>query len=345
MYKRGKLLLLVTVLSLSIASILGLLWFDYQRFLITPLHQQTQPILISIPKGTGANQLAQQLIAKGLLTHPYYFLGLIYWQQQVHKLQAGDYWLDPGLNPGTFLDRIVSGKTAHYPVTLIEGRTFRDIIADLATYPYVQSTLATLSEQACQARLQLPIEQLEGWFLPETYYVQRGVTDVAVLRRAYHQMQTVLNTEWENRDADLPLPNPYAALILASIVEKETAQADERPLIAGVFMRRLRRNMRLQTDPTVIYGLGADYTGNLSRADLKRDTPYNTYTRSGLPPTPIALASAESIRAVMHPTDDDTLYFVATGDGGHYFSASLSEHQCAVRRYQLGRACDLSRYQ
>jgi UPF0755 protein len=219
----------------------------------------------------------------------------------------------------------------------VEGWTFRQLLSALRRHEAVRDTLDGLSDEAIMARLGYPGKHPEGRFLPETYQFPRGTSDLEFLRRAYDGMQRALAAAWQGRAEDLPLDSPHEALVLASIVEKETGLASERARIAGVFVRRLRRGMRLQTDPTVIYGLGEAFDGNLRRRDLAADTPYNTYTRAGLPPTPICLPGKAAIEAVMHPAHGTSLYFVARGDGSHQFSDTLEAHNRAVQKYQLNR--------
>ncbi len=232
------------------------------------------------------------------------------------------------------LDRIVAGRVIQYPLTIVEGWTFRQLRQALAAHPQLTQTLAGLSDAEIMARLGRPGAHPEGWFLPDTYHFPKGFTDEAFLRRALTAMEQRLTQVWERRAPDTPLNDPYQALVLASIIEKETGVAAERAEIAGVFARRLRLGMRLQTDPTVIYGLGEAFDGNLRRRDLEADTPYNTYTRPGLPPTPIALPGLAALEAAAQPAAGDALYFVADGQGGHVFSRTLEEHHRAVRRYQ-----------
>jgi UPF0755 protein len=223
-----------------------------------------------------------------------------------------------------------------YPLTLVEGRTFRQALAVIASDPVLVADIGALTDEEIIARIGHPGVHPEGRLFPDTYLFPRGMGALDLVKRAYGRMEAVLAEEWDKRAPGLPFKDPYEALILASIVEKETGLAAERPEIAGVFVRRMQKGMRLQTDPTVIYGLGAAFDGNLRRVDLTTDTPYNTYTRGGLPPTPIALPGREAIHAVLHPAAGDSLYFVAKGDGSHAFSATLDEHNRAVRRYQLG---------
>jgi UPF0755 protein len=249
------------------------------------------------------------------------------------KIQAGEYLLTPGLTGLNVLDRLVAGQVYLHQVTVIEGWRFNDLIQVLREHPAVTTT--ALEPDAIMAALGASGVHPEGQFAPDTYRFPRGTSDLAILEQAYLAMQAQLETVWGDRSPVAAVDTPYEALILASIVEKETALASERRQISGVFSRRLQRGMRLQTDPTVIYGLGEDFDGNLRRADLNRDTPYNTYTRSGLPPTPIALPSLDALRAAVNPDEGSALYFVATGsaDGSHAFSVTLDEHNRAVAEY------------
>ena len=253
------------------------------------------------------------------------------------KLQVGEYALGHGLTPAGLLNKLASGKVIQHRFTIVEGWTFHQLRAALAADPTVVQTLEGVDDDEVMRRLDAEGVYPEGRFLPETYHYTKGVDDLRLLKRAYLAMQELLNEEWAKRDPDLPLANPDEALTLASIIEKETGQASERPQIAGVFVRRLKLGMLLQTDPTVIYGIGPDYDGNITRVHLRTDTPYNTYTRAGLPPTPISMPGRAAVEAALHPADGKDLYFVARGDGSHAFSATLAEHNRAVRRYQLRR--------
>jgi UPF0755 protein len=242
------------------------------------------------------------------------------------------------MTPESLLRKLAGGEVIQHAITLIEGQTFREMLALIAANDKIVHTLDGASAGEIMARLGHEGENPEGRFLPDTYHFPQGTTDLAFLQRAYNAMERLLAGEWAARARGLPLNTPYEALTLASIVEKETGLAEERPAIAGVFIRRLLKGMRLQTDPTVIYGLGERFDGDLRAGDLRTDTPYNTYTREGLPPTPIAMPGAASIHAVLHPDKGDTLYFVANGNGGHYFSRTLKEHESAVQKFQLGNA-------
>ena len=247
-----------------------------------------------------------------------------------NRIRAGEYRLTSDLVPDTLLALLVSGQSVSYSLTLLEGWNIRQVRAAVAAHDALQHTLHGVDDQELMDRLGLPGAHPEGRFFPDTYHFARGMTDLEFLRRAQRKMDDELAAAWAERAEDLPLANAYEALILASIIEKETGQADERAEIAGVFARRLRKGMKLQTDPTVIYGLGESFDGDIRRRDLRTDTPYNTYTRHGLPPTPIAMPGRASVLAAAHPAPGDALFFVANGEGGHTFSATLKEHQAAV---------------
>jgi UPF0755 protein len=253
------------------------------------------------------------------------------------RLHAGEYALSPGLTPRELLRRMVAGEVVQHRLTIVDGWRFKQLRLALANETGLAQTLQGMSDEDIAQRLGIGMDKPEGWFLPETYAWVKGESDLDVLKRAHAAMHKALDRLWPARDTGVKLASPYAALILASIVEKETAQPSERPLIAGVFLRRLNIGMRLQTDPAVIYGVGDAYDGSLHRRDLESDTPYNTYTREGLPPTPIALPGLPALEAVLHPAASDALYFVARGDGSHEFSPTLEAHDRAVRKYQLHR--------
>jgi UPF0755 protein len=289
-----------------------------------------------VEAGTSLRAFARTLAERGVLAEPYSFVLLAYLKGVSRDLKAGEYRFRRGISAAELLDQIVAGRVVEYPFVLIEGWNFRQLRQALAHAPKLAQTLQGMSDAEVMAALGHAGEHPEGRFYPDTYFYSRGTTDRMILARAYEKMRRQLEKAWMHRDPDLPLSDPYEALILASIVEKETALPEERPLIAGVFINRLRRGMRLQSDPTVIYGLGERFDGNLRLADLRRDTPYNTYTRHGLPPTPIAMPGGEALRAVTRPTQTDALYFVARGDGSHEFSATLEAHNRAVVKYQLG---------
>ncbi len=290
-----------------------------------------------IERGSSFRRVSYDLAGKGVLKAPRYLAWSARWTGKADRIQAGEYHIPPGTTAEELLDLFVQGKVVQHSITLVEGWTFRQMMDAISRNEKLVHTVQGLTDDQIMEQIGYPDIHPEGRFLPETYQFPSGTRDVDVLQRAYRDMQTLLIAEWARRDGGLPYNTPEDALIMASIVEKETGRADERRRIAGVFVRRLKKRMRLQTDPTVIYGLGERFDGNLRRRDLREDTPYNTYTRRGLPPTPIAMPGAESILAALHPESGEVLYFVAKGDGSHYFSRSLKEHRKAVAKYQLKR--------
>lgn len=315
----------------------GLIVLDHQRFARTPL-QVERPEMIQVAAGSSLQRVLEDWHRRGWLNRPRdrYWLRLrLRLVSDPSPIQAGEYQLRPGLSLLAAIAQLQRGEVHQYEFTLLEGWRFSQVRQALAGAPALVHKLDALSDAELMRQLGRTDISPEGRFLPETYGYPRGTSDIDVLRRAALAMDDLLQRLWPQRAPDLPLDSPEDALILASIVEKETGRADERALIAGVFIERLRRNMRLQTDPTVIYGLGAAFDGNLRRRDLRTDTPYNTYTRHGLPPGPIAMPGRAALEASLHPQVTGALYFVARGDGSHQFSTSLEEHQRAVRKYQL----------
>jgi UPF0755 protein len=304
------------------------------RYIDEPL-PLSEPAVIDIPAGKGLNGVAADLAARGLLKHPRVFALYGRWMSASARIKAGEYRIEPGQTPAGLLEQFVAGQVMLHSITLIEGWTFAQAVEAIRRHPAVVVASEGMTDQEIAHRLELPTDSPEGWLLPDTYHFARGTEDLALMAIAATAMEEALDRAWSERVPDLPLDSPYQALILASIIEKETGLAQERPRISGVFVRRLERGMRLQTDPTVIYGLGPKFDGNLRKSDLNRDTPYNSYTRSGLPPTPIALPGRKALVAAVQPADEGALYFVATGegDGSHYFSATLEEHNQAVARY------------
>ncbi|MGA9423060.1 MAG: endolytic transglycosylase MltG [Rhodanobacteraceae bacterium] len=315
---------------------LALVWNDYRRFTRTPLTVAGTHASIDVARGTAFKDIVRLLRSDGTTrATPLYWRLLAEQMGVTGRLHAGEYALPQGITPRELLQRMAAGDVLQHRFTIVDGWTFRELRAALAAEAGIVQTLPGLSDQAIAARLDIADGKPEGWFLPETYAFVKGESDMDVLRRAHAAMRKLLGAAWPARAPDLPLESPYQALILASIVEKETARADERAQIAGVFVRRLQRGMLLQTDPTVIYGLGDSYDGNLRKRDLQNDTPFNTYTRAGLPPTPVALPGKAAIAATLHPAAGDALYFVARGDGSHEFSATLEAHNRAVSKFQL----------
>jgi len=328
---------IAVILILAVVLGLGWLWNDYQRWTGTPLPIDSARA-VTVEPGTPLKLLAARLKADGVLPHARDLSWLARLRGQASEIQAGEYRVTPGMTAADLLHAMVAGRVMLHSITIVEGMTFAEMRARVRANEALAHELKGKSPRQVMQALGAPAgTRAEGWFLPDTYKFPRGTTDQAFLERAYRAMQDYLDAQWRQRADDLVLESPYDALVLASIVEKETAVPEEREKIAGVFERRLKKGMRLQTDPTVIYGLGPDFDGNITRRDLHADTPYNTYTRGGLPPTPICLPSRASIRAVLHPEPGKALYFVATGDGHHVFSDTLAEHNAAVRKYQLHR--------
>ncbi|MEQ8955019.1 MAG: endolytic transglycosylase MltG [Gammaproteobacteria bacterium] len=305
------------------------------RALFQPMPGTAAPVVIEVSPGSSLSRVGTTLQQRKLLAAPRLLNLLARYRGVSGQIKPGEYEITPGLSAAQLLDKMVAGDNVQYRVTLVEGWTFSQALQHIWEGVKIVKTLERYDPELISALLQLDVSDPEGMLFPDTYFYTAGTTDVDLLRRAHGQLESVLLAEWDNRLGALPYDNHYDALILASIVEKESAQASERGHIAGVFIRRLEQGMRLQSDPTVIYGMGADFNGNLTRANLQAETPYNTYRNAGLPPTPIALAGLDSIKASLNPIASDYLYFVATGDGGHYFSSSLEEHNAAVSRYQL----------
>ena len=294
-----------------------------------------EAFVYTVASGATITSVARELEAAGIIESALRLELQARWSGAANRIKAGEYALAPGLTPIGLLALLVAGTVVQHPFTIIDGWTFRELRRRIAESGVFVQTLDGLGDAEVMARLGFPGAHPEGRFFPETYYFPSGATDVQLLRRALDAMSAYLESAWARRAANLPLSSPDDVLVLASIVEKETGAAEERARIAGVFVSRLRRGMRLETDPTVIYGLGDGFDGNLTKADLRRDTPYNTYTRKGLPPTPIAIASAAAIDAVVAPIEDGSLYFVSKGDGRHVFSTNYEDHRKAVRRYQM----------
>jgi len=329
-----KKILLAVTLTLFVSGIGLSIWFwhSYQNALQNPVSQQANTV--EIAKGDSFKQITDKLLAANLDIDPFWFKLLALQDGSMTKIKTGEYDLEAGLTMPGILDLFVLGKSKQYSITFAEGLNFKQMREKLAADPNVEHILANVDEEAIMTSLNADLKHPEGLFFPDTYFFDKHTTDAALLKRAYIKMQTVIQQEWSRKAENLPLNTPYEALILASIVEKETAAKAERPQIAGVFTRRLQHNMLLQTDPTVIYGMGDSYKGNITSSDLQATTPYNTYKIKGLPPTPIAMPGYDAIKAVLHPAAGDTLYFVARGDGSHVFSSTLQQHNAAVDRYQ-----------
>jgi UPF0755 protein len=319
--------------------------WQIQQFLTSPIGRGKAPLVAEIQAGSSAAKVAQQLHAAGLLDAPRSYVWYLRYQGLHGQLKTGELLIDPQWTVAELTEALIKGETVKYPATIVAGHTFAQLLSQLQALPKIKSVLSLQKLEEIYAKLNLPQPQqqtypfagLEGWFLPETYLYQAGDSDLDVLKRALSAMQKELEQAWAERAAGLPYKTAYDALIMASLVEKETGVAAERPLIAGVFINRLQKGMRLQTDPAVIYGIGSGYDGNIRKRDLLKTTPYNTYRVSGLPPTPIAMLSREALLAALHPQNTKALYFVATGNGEHVFSETLEAHNRAVRQYQLKR--------
>lgn len=335
-------LIFFLIILLTIIGIIAGYWLhDAENKVIT-----NEPQIITVANGISMRGFADQMVSEGLLDEPW---SLRIWARYYGlsgSLKAGEYRLQAKTTLQGLLQLVTSGKVIDYPVTFIEGWNFKQLRMALSTQKKLRHEIDKLDDQAIMKAIEADGIHPEGRFYPDTYHYTAGMSDLDILRRAYKKMSGLLVREWDKREDGLPLENKEQALILASIIEKETAVADERSMIAGVFINRLRKGMRLQTDPTVIYGMGENYEGNIRKKDLLTDTPYNTYTRSGLPPTPIAMPGGDSIHAALHPADTRALYFVAKGDGTHHFSTTLTEHNEAVIKYQLkGRRKNFSSYE
>jgi UPF0755 protein len=284
--------------------------------------------------GVTLKSVAHELVGAGVLRFELPLVALARYKRVDRSIKAGNYEIASGVTLAGLLDKLTQGDVMQAALTIVEGSTFGELTQALAASAAIAKSASGLSEAELAQKIGAPGERLEGWFFPDTYYFTAGSPDVALLTRAYRLMQRRLDAAWSRRTPDSPLKDAYSALILASIVEKETGRTADRPLIASVFLNRLRLGMRLQSDPTVIYGMGASFDGNLRKRDLEADTPYNTYTRDGLPPTPIALPGQASLEAVVNPPKTDFLYFVSRGDGTSEFSTNLSDHNRAVARFQ-----------
>ena len=336
--KKFFVFLLILLLILS-----GVGFWGYQKlteFVHTPVNA-TQDQLLTIDRGTTGSKLAALLEQEKILEHADLLPWLLKLQPQLNKVKAGTYSLTGVKTLQDLLDMINSGKEVQFSVKFIEGKTFKEWRKNLENAPHLKQTLQGKSDKEIMALLDIPAvakavyewNNMDGWLYPDTYNYTPNSTDLELLKRSTTRLQKALDKAWNERDENLPLADPYQMLILASIVEKETGVAAERPQVASVFINRLKANMKLQTDPTVIYGMGESYTGNIRKKDLETITPYNTYMIEGLPPTPIAMVSESALQAVAHPAKTDFYYFVADGSGGHKFTRNLNEHNKAVQEY------------
>jgi UPF0755 protein len=319
---------------LLVAAVLAaggwLYWFSTHALALP-----SDPFEFTVRQGAGIAVIARQLTDAGALMEPWSLRVLARVQERAPIVQAGTYRIEGSITPVQLLDKLARGDVVMVEMRFVEGSTLRQWLAQLALEPRVKHTAAGANEAGVRAALELGERSPEGWLFPDTYRFAPGVADAEILKRAHAAMKRRLDAAWEAREPGLPLKDPYEALILASIVEKETGSASERPLVASVFVNRIRKGMRLQTDPTVIYGIGEKFDGNIRKRDLTTDTAYNTYTRDGLPPTPIAMPGAASLQAVSRPATSEYLYFVGKGDATHQFSRTLEEHNRAVAKFQL----------
>lgn len=328
--------ILLRWLRYSLLLAAGLAGLGYYLFL-TPLTLRQERLDFEIPPGSGLRTSIQQMREAGIELSPASFSLLTKVMRAESRLKAGSYEVEEGITAWGLLKKLTRGDVSQGELMLPEGWSFRQFRKRMNAHPDLVHETQNMSEADIMRLLGVPAPVLEGLLFPDTYLFNRQSRDIDLLRRAYRIMLTRLEAEWKERAPNLPYRTPYEALIMASIVEKETSRATDRGLVAAVFVNRLRRGMRLQTDPTVIYGMGERFDGNIRKADLQTDTPYNTYTRNGLPPTPISMPSLASLQAALHPAESDALYFVARGDGSSQFSRTLEEHNRAVNRYQRGR--------
>ncbi|MEO8755458.1 MAG: endolytic transglycosylase MltG [Casimicrobiaceae bacterium] len=324
---------LLALLLLAAAGVIG--WLAWQAY-TQPLPLPRTPFAFDVRPGASLSAVARELGSTGALPQPLALIALARLRGVDRTIKAGSYEVDAGTKLPQLLAKLTAGDVTQKSLVIVEGATFGELKRLLRGNPDVKNTVLDLPDAELMAKLGAPELNPEGQFFPDTYFFAAGSTDVALLNRARLALDGRLTTAWEHRASGLPFNTPYEALVLASIVEKETGRAVDRPLIASVFVNRLRKGMRLQTDPTVIYGLGAKFDGDLRRRDLETDSPWNTYTREGLPPTPIALPSQASIDAVLNPPPTEYLYFVARGDGTSKFSATLPEHNRAVSKFHKG---------
>ncbi len=329
---KGLLALLILAAVLAGGAVAGAWWW-----LQKPLSLASAAVELSVEPGTPPREVAQAWVAAGVQTDARLLYQWFRWSGQARQIRAGSYEVHAGITPRELLAKMVRGDEVLEQVRLIEGWTFRQFRAALAKAPSLKPATAHMSEAEIMAALGAGGQAAEGRFFPDTYAYSRGVSDLTVLKRAHAAMQRRLDAAWAGRSEGLPLKSADEALILASIIEKETGAPSDRPMVASVFVNRLRIGMLLQTDPTVIYGLGESFDGNLRKRDLQTDTPFNTYTRGGLPPTPIAMPGAASLQAALHPPASRALYFVARGDGSSEFSEDLAAHNRAVNKFQRGR--------
>ena len=320
---------IVTTVIVSVAAVGG---FSYLAK--SPITTSGAPIPFTVAPGSSVSAAAEQIARAGVPVNPFLLSMLARVTQKANRIKAGSYELKPGTTPRRLILQLVRGEFAQESVTIIEGWTFRQMRQVIDASAGLRHDTAKLSDTELMAKITPEYKAPEGLFFPDTYLFAKGSSDLQLYKQAHAMMMNRLNSSWEKRDASLPYKTPYEALVMASIVEKETGQKSERAQIAAVFVNRLKIGMMLQTDPTVIYGMGAKYEGKIRKKDLETDTPYNTYTRNGLPPTPISLPGVQSLAAALGPARSDALYFVSRGDGTSQFSGNLNDHNKAVNQYQ-----------
>lgn len=335
-----KKLLIATVCATVLVCAGTALWVWQGLETLSSPVAMDEPVLFDVPGGSAFSDVARRMEANGLVESSLWLRIYARLFPEQARIKAGEYEFTDGMSAESMLAKIVAGDTKHWSLQFIEGWTFREMRTALAANERLQKLTTQWSDAQIMEAVGAEGEHPEGRFFPDTYLFNASETDLDLLRRSFQRMEDVLATEWESRQEGLPYDGPYEALIMASIVERETGAPHEREQVAGVFVRRLQKGMRLQTDPTVIYGMGDSYKGRIGSRDLRKHTPYNTYRIDGLPPTPIALPGREAIHAALHPQPGKALYFVARGDGTHKFSATLAEHQKAVRAFQLNRRSD-----
>ena len=328
----------IILIANAILMIVFSVWFSvvWHQFIHTPFQSEKtiyQVITIKVPLGTGIRSLAKSLHERGLLKHSQFFIWLAQITRDASLLKAGEYEITSSITPLELLNNVVAGKVKQRSITFIEGWTFREMKQVLEENPYIQHNIHNLNNQQILKKIDCSYQHPEGLFFPDTYSFTLGDTDIKILHQAYHRMQTILNEAWQKRAANLPYKTPYQVLIVASLIEKETALPEERPKIAGVILRRLNKRMALQVDPTVLYGLDYSYKSPITKEDLMSKTPYNTYQHYGLPPTPIDMPSRASILAALRPASESALYYVVCGNGSHIFSATYKEHKKAIKKY------------
>lgn len=325
-----------SIVAFTSLMVLGLLliWGGMHYHILLKKTVVTDTTTLEIKKGDTLDSVIKQLKARHIAIHSFWFKLFAYRSHLDRMLKVGEYVLAKGATAADILAQLTEGKTHRYSITFPEGWSFKQVFQAIKDNPNLQHTLSDDELTELMTTLGSDKSHPEGLFFPDTYYFEKNSSDVELLKRAHDKMQRLIASEWQKRDQDLPLESPYEALILASIIEKETAASEERKKIAGVFTRRLKMGMLLQTDPTVIYGMGDDYQGNIRRSDLREPTPYNTYVNKGLPPTPIAMPGKAAIQAALHPADGNALFFVARGNGRHVFSATYGAHEKYVELYQ-----------